>query len=48
VTYSTKAENERWYGFMGPLKQKAEIDRLLMGVPSMTLTSNTVSIRITQ
>lgn len=45
VTYSTKAENKRWYGFMGPLKNKATINRLLKGVPSMTLSSNTVSIR---
>lgn len=46
LTYSTEGENETWYGFMGPLKKKRKIDELLSEVPTMTLTSNTVSISV--
>lgn len=45
LTYSTKAKNEQWYGFMGPITNKGAINKLLARVPSMELTSNTLSIR---
>ncbi|MBX3179290.1 MAG: hypothetical protein KF886_18195 [Candidatus Hydrogenedentes bacterium] len=44
VTYDTSAGNKSWYGFMGVLKGKREIDRLLAQVPKLSLKSNEITI----
>ena len=46
LVYDTRGEPKRWYGFMGPLKQKREIRQRLTEVPRMVLTSNTLEVEI--